>query len=188
MPALRTGPLAPVDHPNPIAVVPAERGVVQGDEILKAEVPPSALPPHLMENGFSRGVVVTAERSASSEARPYSFAVASDRSEGVVLWIKRPAADASKPLGVDLFFESDGHQPGERCRIKLEDTGRAKSNPLLPGSWAQAFAHHLRDYLSFSSGGPWFHFAADRVGAVVSTGHCPGRRDPTDPARTSSPF
>lgn len=129
-----------------------------------------------MESWESRFVAAPAGLSAL----PYAFATQSRG--GVDLWVRRPKAEAGKPLSVDLYSTATGGQPGHHVRLEITGVAQSPNEPKLGERWRTELANAM------PGAGAWRAFSQQRLATLSGkqeTRIRPGIREagPSDLAR-----
>lgn len=184
---LRTGAIAPVDHPTPIAAQAAAKQTAGEAEILALDV-------RLEGGGFPADSymyepIAAAIDGAGVGAKPFAFVERRSGPNGVRVWVRRTKSEAGKPIRGDLYTPSTGSrraaEPGHHFRFEALDTASAPTDPKLGDDWAQALSSRFREQ---RGGGPWYSFAAERAlglapSAKKKDGAGAGGLRPTPPSR-----
>jgi hypothetical protein len=178
MPSLRTGALAPIEHPDPIEGTVLSRHLGDALETLEVKL---VFPQNPGAGSFPQLTAVSVDGAAG----PYSFVEArhvwTGNNDDATVWIRRPHDAAGKPLTGDLFAPSGTTwglgTAGHHFHLHVADTGKAKSDPKVIGRWAEALAQNLGTNPWQPSA--WSAFAAPRLRAVF----VPPPPKPKQPAR-----
>lgn len=167
MPELRTGGIEPVVHASPVEANIAERQTEGDHEILLLDL---TLQGAGLDDGRldANSTEVDVDR-ASGEPAPLAFLERRGGRNGFSLWIRRPSAQAGKPIAGTLFIPAihehwrGSARPGHRIRFQVaaaEKAPPAKPKGVVFDRWARALSQHFRDE-GWQS--PWHGFAAERV-------------------------
>jgi hypothetical protein len=134
-PALRSGRIAPVDHADPLQLS-VRRHALDGDEQL-LELP---LPQFAAEAPGDQFWLDTEARLSSGSA-PFQLVSRGAGSE-MVLWLRRPRAEAGGEIAGDAYTPALGAQPGHHFKFRAPVPTSAPT-PDLASQWAQVAAQYL---------------------------------------------
>jgi hypothetical protein len=161
---LRSGELAPIDHPKPSEARVVARYTDATFELLALEL---VLPINAVFDASERqGTVVQLEPAVG----PYAFVSIPDDVSAVerrglattLVWVRRPRDQEKNGVTGVVLTPQVGSEPGHKVPFTADADPKMKSDPQVVARWASALSWHLRGL----SSGPWHQFAATRVEEV----------------------
>ncbi|HEY6077819.1 MAG TPA: hypothetical protein VIW29_03410 [Polyangiaceae bacterium] len=135
IPKLRTGRIAPIDHADPL-VLKVRRHVMDGDEQL-LELPLPQFASEAPGDQFWFGT----EARLSSGSAPLQLVGRGSGNE-MVLWLRRPKAEANSELAGDAYTPALGAQPGHHFKFRAP-VPSGPATPALAAQWAEAASEYL---------------------------------------------
>ena len=139
-PELRTGRLKPLEHGDPLTLK-VRRHALDGDEQL-LEVPLPVFAAEVPGDSFWFGT----EARLSGGSAPFQL-VSRGKDAEMLLWLRRPKAEATSEVMGDAYTPALGARPGHHFRFRAPAPSGALS-PELPALWATAAV----DYLALQPG------------------------------------
>jgi hypothetical protein len=140
LPELRTGRIKPTEHAEPMALK-VRRHAFDGDEqLLEVVLPEFAA--EVPGDSFWYGT----EARLTGSSAPFQL-VARGKDAEMVLWLRRPKAEAASEVMGDAYTPALGARPGHHFRFRAPAPSGALT-PDLPTTWAMA----LTDYLAVQRG------------------------------------
>ncbi len=145
MPKLRTGERKLVEHPNAIAAEVVAHFLDAHEELIEA---------HLNAPKDQLNVSLVSASSAGGGA-VFAFV------EGTKLWLRRPAADATKALSGDVYVAGSGIDPSGHYHFTLAPIAASSAD----ASARRAFGTAAANFFDNRSSGAFDNFASNRMRA-----------------------
>jgi hypothetical protein len=145
MPKLRTGERKLVEHPNAIAAEVVAHFLDAHEELIEA---------HLNAPNDQLNVSLVSASSAGGGA-VFAFV------EGTKLWLRRPAADATKTLSGDVYVAGSGIDPSGHYHFTLAPIAASSADASARRAFGQAAANFFDNRRS----GAFDNFASNRMRA-----------------------
>jgi hypothetical protein len=135
LPELRTGRIKPVEHAEPMALK-VRRHALDGDEQLLEILLPE-LAAEVPGDSFWYGT----EARLTGSSAPFQLVTRGKDAE-MVLWLRRPKAEAASEVMGDAYTPALGARPGHHFRFRAPAPSGVLT-PELPAAWATATIDYL---------------------------------------------